>query len=112
MVTRVRRHSRLRAAAVCFALSRVRELAGLRETHKDYLVLVLAYVRQQLAAIGAELAERGMLARSEVEQTRTAPSSRASTASPRVVGVADATGRITAGQQITVNGATGRIDLH
>jgi phosphohistidine swiveling domain-containing protein len=29
-----------------------------------------------------------------------------------VVGVTDATGRITAGQQITVDGATGQIDLH
>ena len=62
MVARVRRRSRLRAAVVRFALSRVRELAGLRETHKDYLVLVLAHVREQLAAVGAELAERGMLA--------------------------------------------------
>ena len=53
VVARVRRRSRLRAAAVRFALSRVRELAGLRETHKDYLVLVLAYVREQLAAVGA-----------------------------------------------------------
>jgi pyruvate,water dikinase len=61
VVARVRRRSQLRAAAVRFALSRVRELAGLRETHKDYLVLVLAHVREQLAAIGAELAEAGSL---------------------------------------------------
>jgi rifampicin phosphotransferase len=61
VVARVRRRSRLRAAAVHFALSRVRELAGLRETHKDYLVLVLAHVREQLATIGAELAEAGSL---------------------------------------------------
>lgn len=62
VVGKVRRHSRLRAATVGYALSRVRQLAGLRETHKDYLVLVLAQVRQQLAAVGVELAERGMLA--------------------------------------------------
>jgi pyruvate,water dikinase len=31
---------------------------------------------------------------------------------PAVVGVPDATGRITTGQQITVEGALGRIDLH
>ncbi len=62
VVARVRRRSRLRAAAVRFALSRVRALAGLRETHKDYLVLVLAHVREQLAAVGAELAEAGTLA--------------------------------------------------
>jgi pyruvate,water dikinase len=62
VVARVRRRSRLRAMVVRFALSRLRELAGLRETHKDYLVLVLAHVREQLAAVGAELAEKGMLA--------------------------------------------------
>ncbi|HEX6404010.1 MAG TPA: PEP/pyruvate-binding domain-containing protein [Pseudonocardiaceae bacterium] len=62
VVARVHRRSRLRAMVVRFALSRVRELAGLRETHKDYLVLVLAHVREQLAAVGAELAEKGMLA--------------------------------------------------
>jgi pyruvate,water dikinase len=78
VVARVRRRSRLRAAVVRFALSRVRELAGLRETHKDYLVLVLAHVRQQLAAVGAELAERGMLAQPhdifflDLSQVRTA----------------------------------------
>ncbi|MGH3821675.1 MAG: PEP-utilizing enzyme, partial [Pseudonocardiaceae bacterium] len=65
VVARVRRRSRLRAAAVRLALNRVRELAGLRETHKDYLVLVLAHVREQLAAVGAELAKAGMLAKSE-----------------------------------------------
>jgi pyruvate,water dikinase len=31
---------------------------------------------------------------------------------PAVVGVPDATGRITTGQQITIEGGTGRIDLH
>lgn len=65
VVARVRRRSRSRAAVVRFALSRVRELAGLRETHKDYLVRVLAHVRQQLAAVGAELAENGTLAQPE-----------------------------------------------
>ncbi len=65
VVARVHRRSRLRAAAVRFALSRVRELAGLRETHKDYLVLVLAHVRELLAAVGAELADTGTLAEPE-----------------------------------------------
>jgi pyruvate,water dikinase len=37
----------------------------MRETHKDYLVRVLAHVREQLAAVGAELAEAGLLAKSE-----------------------------------------------
>jgi phosphohistidine swiveling domain-containing protein len=50
---------------VRIALSRVRGLVGMRETHKDYLVRALAHVRQQLTAVGAELANRGLLAKSE-----------------------------------------------
>ncbi len=65
VVGRVRRRSRLRAAAGGFALGRGRELAGMRETHKDYLVRVLAHVREQLAAVGAEIAAAGLLARPE-----------------------------------------------
>jgi pyruvate,water dikinase len=65
LVSRVRRRSRLRAAAVRWSLGRVRELVGMRETHKDYLVGVLAHVRAQLAAVGSELAEAGMLATPE-----------------------------------------------
>ncbi|MBV9143715.1 MAG: phosphoenolpyruvate synthase [Pseudonocardiales bacterium] len=61
VVARVRRRSRLRAAAVRFALGRVRALVGMRETHKDYLVRILAHVRQQLAAVGAEIAAAGLL---------------------------------------------------
>ncbi len=62
VVGRVRGRSRWRAAAVRLALGRVRELVGMRETHKDYLVRVLAHVREQLATVGAELADRGLLA--------------------------------------------------
>jgi rifampicin phosphotransferase len=65
VVGRVRRRSRTRAAVVRFGLGRVRELVGMRETHKDYLVRVLAHVREQLAVVGAELAEAGLLARPE-----------------------------------------------
>jgi pyruvate,water dikinase len=65
MVSEVRRRSWLRAAAVRIALSRVRGLVGMRETHKDYLVRALAHVRQQLAVVGAELADHGLLAKSE-----------------------------------------------
>lgn len=65
VVARVCRRSRLRGAVVRFALGRARELAGLRETHKDYLVLVLAHVREQLATVGAELADAGSLAQPE-----------------------------------------------
>jgi pyruvate,water dikinase len=43
----------------------MRELVGMRETHKDYLVRVLAQVRAQLAMVGSELAEAGLLARPE-----------------------------------------------
>ncbi|MGH7882944.1 MAG: PEP/pyruvate-binding domain-containing protein [Candidatus Dormibacteraceae bacterium] len=65
VVNRVGRHSRLRATAVRFALGRMRELVGMRETHKDYLVRILAHVREQLTAVGAELTAAGLLARSE-----------------------------------------------
>ncbi len=61
VVARVRRRSRWRAAAVAFALGRTRELAGMRETHKDLLVRLLAHARAQLAVLGAELAGRGLL---------------------------------------------------
>jgi pyruvate,water dikinase len=37
----------------------------MRETHKDYLVRALAHGREQLAAVGAELAGRGLLAEPE-----------------------------------------------
>ncbi|HEY2724392.1 MAG TPA: PEP/pyruvate-binding domain-containing protein [Pseudonocardiaceae bacterium] len=62
VVGAVRRRSRLRAVAVRVALRRVRQLVGMRETHKDFLVRGLAHVRAQLAVIGAELAAAGSLA--------------------------------------------------
>jgi rifampicin phosphotransferase len=65
VVARVRRRSRLRAAAVRLALGRVRDLVGIRETHKDYLVRILTHVREQLTAVGAEIAAAGLLARPE-----------------------------------------------
>jgi pyruvate,water dikinase len=61
VVDRVRRRSRWRAAAVAFALGRVRQLVGLRETHKDHLVRLIAAARTEVAAVGAELARRGLL---------------------------------------------------
>jgi len=57
----VRRRSRVRAWVTGLALHRTRQLAGMRETHKDYLVRVLAHARAQLAILGAELAGRGLL---------------------------------------------------
>ncbi|MEK6438523.1 PEP/pyruvate-binding domain-containing protein [Pseudonocardia sp. T1-2H] len=62
VVTRVRRRSRPRALVVGWALRRTRELAGLRETHKDHLVRLIAAARTDLVAVGAELAGRGLLA--------------------------------------------------
>jgi rifampicin phosphotransferase len=62
VVGRVRRRSRLRGAAVAVALRRVRQLAGVRETHKDMLVRLLAYARAEVAEVGAELTARGLLA--------------------------------------------------
>ena len=122
-VSRVRRRSRLRAAAVRFALGRVRELVGMRETHKDYLVRVLAHVREQLRAVGAELADRGLLAEAEdvffldlVMEMGGSNSHGAVVAReygiPAIRRVPDATLRIATGQRITVVGATGRVEPH
>ncbi|GAA3231143.1 phosphoenolpyruvate synthase [Pseudonocardia petroleophila] len=61
VVAAVRRRSRVRAAVVAFALGRTRRLTGMRETHKDLLVRLLAHARAQLAVLGAELAARGLL---------------------------------------------------
>jgi phosphohistidine swiveling domain-containing protein len=60
-VARVRRRSRIRALAVRLALRRVRDLAGMRETHKDFLVRLLALARAQLAIVGELLAASGLL---------------------------------------------------
>jgi len=62
VVGRVRRRSRIRAGATRLTLRRVRQLAGMRETHKDFLVRLLAHARAELVPIGAELASRGLLA--------------------------------------------------
>jgi len=61
VVAKVRRRSRVRARITRFALRRTRQLAGMRETHKDYLVRLLAHARAQLGILGAELADRGAL---------------------------------------------------
>jgi phosphohistidine swiveling domain-containing protein len=61
VVARVRQRSRWRARAVAFALGRVRQLVGMRETHKDHMVRLIAAARAEVAAVGAELAGRGLL---------------------------------------------------
>ncbi|MCW0212969.1 MAG: PEP-utilizing enzyme [Pseudonocardia sp.] len=65
VVARTGRRSTPRARVVGWALRRTRDLAGLRETHKDYLVRLIADARTELAAIGAELAGRGLLAEAD-----------------------------------------------
>jgi phosphohistidine swiveling domain-containing protein len=53
---------RVRGRLVGFCLRRIREIGGLRESPKFNLVLLFAGVRDQLRAVGAELAARGLLA--------------------------------------------------
>lgn len=61
LVGRARRRSRLRARLVRFALDRARQLAGLRESAKYHMVVALAAVRRELAALGSELAGHGTI---------------------------------------------------
>ena len=65
LTARARRRGRVRGRAVGFALNRARQLAGVRELPKYYIVLVLAQVRQQLVTVGAQLAATGRLAAAE-----------------------------------------------
>lgn len=60
-VATAREHSRLRAGLVRAALRRTRMFAGLRELPKYYLVEALGAVRQQLTAVGEELAAAGRI---------------------------------------------------
>jgi rifampicin phosphotransferase len=61
LVKRARGHGRLRANLVRFALKRARELAGIREIPKYYIVIVLAAMRRELTRIGSELAQAGRI---------------------------------------------------
>jgi phosphohistidine swiveling domain-containing protein len=61
LVAAARGRSRLRAMLVQGALRRTRMFAGLRELPKYFIVEALAAVREQLAAVGAELAEAGRI---------------------------------------------------
>jgi phosphohistidine swiveling domain-containing protein len=62
LVERAAARSRLRARLVGLCLRRARQLSGLRELPKFYVVLALAEMRRQLAAVGAELAGAGVIA--------------------------------------------------
>jgi phosphohistidine swiveling domain-containing protein len=65
LTDRARQRGALRARAVGVALDRTRQLAGLRELPKYYIVRVLAQVRVELLDIGAELSAAGGLARAD-----------------------------------------------
>jgi pyruvate,water dikinase len=61
VVGRVRARSRWRARGVASALGRARGLVGLRETHKDHVIRLIAFARTEVAAVGDELARRNLL---------------------------------------------------
>ena len=62
LVERTGSRSRTRARAVELCLRRTRQLSGLRELPKFYIILTLAEMRRQLNEIGVELARTGSIA--------------------------------------------------
>jgi pyruvate,water dikinase len=60
-VQRAAATSPLRARLVEFCLHRARQLCGLRELPKFYIVMVLAEMHRQLLAVGGELAQAGSI---------------------------------------------------
>lgn len=62
LAARAARRGRLRGRLVRAMLGRARELAGVRELPKYYMVQVVAACRRELALVGAALAEQGRLA--------------------------------------------------
>jgi rifampicin phosphotransferase len=61
LTTRVAERSPLRARLAGWTLGRVRQLIGLRESPKFLLVLALGVMREQLKAVGRELATAGRI---------------------------------------------------
>ena len=61
LVHRARFHGSLRGRLVKFSLTRTRQLLGLRELPKYFLVKMLGAVRRELLTIGDELTRRGKL---------------------------------------------------
>jgi rifampicin phosphotransferase len=61
LTNRAAERSRLRAKLAGWTLRRVRQLAGLRETHKFPLALAIAVMREHLKAVGRELADAKVL---------------------------------------------------
>ncbi|KIS28938.1 pyruvate kinase [Arthrobacter sp. SPG23] len=62
LVERAAARSRLRGRLVALCLRRARQLSGLRELPKFYIVMVLAEMHRQLTAVGEELAKTGTVA--------------------------------------------------
>ena len=62
LVDRARVRSPWRARALELSLRRVRQLAGLRELPKFYIVVVLGEMHRQLLRIGADMASAGTIA--------------------------------------------------
>jgi rifampicin phosphotransferase len=62
LVERTRARGHLRARLVELCLRRARQLSGLRELPKFYVVLALAAMHRQLRLVGAELARSGAIA--------------------------------------------------
>lgn len=65
LARRAARRSRLRGRLVRAMLGRARQLAGVRELPKYYMVRIIAACRQQVALVGAELAKEGRLAEAD-----------------------------------------------
>jgi pyruvate,water dikinase len=61
LVARARQRGALRARLLRFALDRARQLAGLREIPKYFMIVALGKVRRELALVGAELARRATI---------------------------------------------------
>jgi len=61
LVERAGTKSRLRGHLVALCLRRTRQLAGLRELPKFYIVMVLAEMHRQLTEVGAELVKKGTI---------------------------------------------------
>ncbi|MDQ0076307.1 PEP/pyruvate-binding domain-containing protein [Arthrobacter oryzae] len=62
LVARAGTKNRLRGRLVALCLRRARQLAGMREFPKFCIVMVLAEMHRQLAAVGAELTKAGTIA--------------------------------------------------
>jgi rifampicin phosphotransferase len=61
LTSRAAEHSRLRARLAGWTLRRVRQLVGLRESPKFLLIVALGAMREQLKAVGKELADRNLI---------------------------------------------------